>query len=501
MSMKSWVLHRVQGIGTVAGRPDLAERDPGRGREPGLGADTDFGTRPDGGGNAQPSLADVEHLGAYAPLIRAVRDELEHFVASQARLHVAIADRDWFTLTAIGVRSPGGASARDLLHRFMQEFRPEQVKRYLAREVIGRLPNAAVIDLSQFAGLSDLEARDRAEEDGEYRELLAALRTAPETAVARAYEISVLGRWSENDGAAAAPGMTRAGRGEPTPATPLAGRRVEFDIDDGDGPRRAVLNAVVPGRRYVVGKGPHADIRVNGTYTSRRHAELWLERGTWYVADAGSTNGIRVESLEPVDPEAATGAKPIATAIADAARPLVLDPSLRVVLSARADGPPGDYPWLALRAASAQKSQPAAATPVAVPLVPPRGAPSTPRTAVVTTRAVEPVFEITQVDDADARVHLIRGSELPITIGRSRGQTLVIDWRHAGVSGHHVDIEAIDEDAAHGVVHGDNGIDIDGVRHGAGARFRWPLGATMVLGGALPDEPRCALRLMRRVDD
>jgi hypothetical protein len=51
------------------------------------------------------------------------------------------------------------------------------------------------------------------------------------------------------------------------------------------------------------------------------------------------------------------------------------------------------------------------------------------------------------------------------------------------------------------MVEGDNGIEIDGKRHDAGARFRWQLGQTMVLGGALPGEPRCALTLARRGDD
>jgi FHA domain len=491
MSMKSWVLHRVQGIGAAAGRADLPARGAGHGHEPAL--DPDAGARSEPSGFAEPALADVADLGAYAPLIRAVRDELEHFVASQVRLHVVIADRDWFTLTAIGVRSPGGAAARELLQRFMQEFRPEQVKRYLAREVIGRLPNAAVIDLSQFAGLCDLEARERAEEEGEYRELLAALRIAPDPAAARPYEISVMGRWSENDAASVAPRGDRQGA---MPATPLAGRRCEFEIDDGGGPRLAVLSAVVPGRRYVVGKGADCELRVEGTYTSRRHAELWFERGTWYVADAGSTNGIRVEGRQ------AGAARPgrVLPAAAGAAQAIALEPGLRVVLSARADGPPGDYPWLALPAAPSVP-RPVPATPVAMPLAAARAAPSTPRTAVLASRAAEPVFEIRQEGTVDARVHAIRRSELPITIGRSRGQTVVIDWSHEGVSGHHVVIDSLDEHAAHGVVEGDNGIEIDGVHHVSGARFEWPLGQSMVLGGALPGEPRCALGLARRGDD
>lgn len=495
MSMKSWVLHRVQGIGAAAGRADLPARSTGRGQEPALDADTGGHAEPSG--FAEPSLADVADLGSYAPLIRAVRDELEHFVASQVRLHVTIADRDWFTLTAIGVRSPGGAASRELLQRFMQEFRPEQVKRYLGREVIGRLPNAAVIDLSQFAGLCDLEARER-DDEGEYRELLAALRTAPDPAIARPYEVSVMGRWSENDAAGAAP---RAARQAAVPATPLAGRRCEFEIDDGAGPRVAVLSSVVPGRRYVAGKGADCDLRIDGTYTSRRHAELWLERGTWYVADAGSTNGLRVESGQG-DAKQPTRALPAA---AGGAQAIALEPGMRVVLSARTDGPPADYPWLALRAASLTKPAAApatAATPVVVvPLAAARAAPVTPRTAVLTAQAVEPLFEITQATAAGARVATIRRSELPITIGRSRGQTIVIDWSHEGVSGHHVVIDGLDEHAAHGVVEGDNGIEIDGTRHDAGARFRWQPGQTMVLGGALPGEPRCALTLARHADD
>ncbi len=103
MSMKSWVLHRVQGIGAAAGRADLPSHSGGRGREPGLDP---MDTRGEPSGFAEPALADVADLGIYAPLIRALRDELEHFVASQVRLHVTIADRDWFTLTAIGVARP-----------------------------------------------------------------------------------------------------------------------------------------------------------------------------------------------------------------------------------------------------------------------------------------------------------------------------------------------------------------------------------------------------------
>ncbi|MDQ6629355.1 MAG: FHA domain-containing protein [Pseudomonadota bacterium] len=543
MSMKSWVLQRVQRLGAAAGRGDLPPRDAagtgsgpefrwdagnrtdlgiGKGTLAGKGDAARDGTSdgnrigPEPG--AAPSLADADNLGAYAPLINAVRDELEHFVASHIRLHVVIADRDRFAITAIGVRALGGARARDLLHQFIREFRPEQVKRYLAREVIARLPNGTAIDLAQFGGLSDLEMRNRAEEDPEYGELLAALQAPPPAALGRPYEVSVLGRWieSESGSTGSGPGPRRSH----TPATPLAGRRCEFDIEDAEGPRRAALDAVLPGRRYVVGKDEHCDLRISGTYSSRRHAELWFEAGSWHVADAGSTNGIRVESAEP------GAAKPGETRAAPAGstEAITVREGMRIVLSARAEGPPADYPWLALRSAS-RAAQSAGTTPIAAPAPAPAavtapaktldsmlaplttpdvrpmaaaaGMPSTPRTAVFGAGAAEPVFEILQPQGGAAGAQAIRRGDLPIGIGRSRDQTLVIDWSHQGVSGHHVEIDVIDDGGVEGVVQGDNGVDIGSEHHVTGARFRWSPGQTLVLGGAWPGEPPCTLTLAR----
>jgi len=155
MSLKSWVLDHVHRINGLAGRPDLPPREPGFQQ---TRAAPEPAIEP---GEASPWIAttelltDVEHLGAYGPLIAAIRDELEHFVASHVRLHVVIADRDRFALTSIGIGCSGAPDGRALLQQFMREFKPEQVKRYLARDVIAGLPNASAIDLSQFAGLFD----------------------------------------------------------------------------------------------------------------------------------------------------------------------------------------------------------------------------------------------------------------------------------------------------------------------------------------------------------
>ena len=497
MSLKNWILHGVHRINAATSRVDLPEREPEF--ESTRAAPGDAPARAGRVPRAparEPTLASAEHLGAYASLIDAIRDELEHFVASHVRLHLAIADRDRFLLTSIGVGCESADEARRLLQQFVREFKPEQVKRYLAREVIGGLPNAAAIDLSQFAGLFDADARDAAEEEeegGEYRELLASLRSTP-VAPQRPYRVSVLGRWVELDASRSAAAVTAPLGAAPT--TPLSGERCEFDVEDGSGRRRVVLQGVVPGRRYVVGNGEGCDIRVEGTFASRRHAELWLENGAWWVADAGSTNGVRIEPVGLLQRSAA-GPSAIGPA------PVRLLNGLRIVLSARAEGPAGDYPSLALRAPT---GNPSLVTPIAtgslrtprtaiLPSHPTSAALTTPTTQLLPTRRDEGAYRLTLSHAAGVRAIVLATSSLPVSVGRSRHQTLVVDRGHEGVSGHHLDIVELDADGATVVVHGDNGVLIEGVRHPSGAQVRWQAGQKLVLGDSAQEHATCTLEL------
>jgi pSer/pThr/pTyr-binding forkhead associated (FHA) protein len=341
--------------------------------------------------------APIEHLGPYAPLVDAIRDELDHFAASHVRLHLAIAERDRFLLTSIAVRSDGDADARRLLQRFCREFRPEQVKRFLAREVVAGLPNAGAIDLSRFEGLVDGDAaRDAgaggAADAGPYAELLAqlAVGTDDNGPDARAWHVDVLGRWiADADGPAVARFASPV-RAAPAPHTPLAGLRQEFEVEDAAGHRRVVLQGVVPGRRYTVGTGEGADIRVDGIYASRRHAELWFEGARWHVADAGSTNGVRIESRSAVvDPTAGVDiVAPGATAL--------LDPRGRLVLSARAEGPSSEYPTLALVAAGRAGSGPS----------PWLDVPTTPPTPISPSLSVAPTAALARTLEAEIDIPL-----------------------------------------------------------------------------------------------
>ena len=503
MSLKSWILHGVHRMNGLAARGDLPEPHADAPASPPSAAAA-ASPRAERGKRVaarEPTLASAEHLGAYGPLIDAIRDELEHFVTSHVRLHLAIAERDRFLLTAIGIGCESSEEARGLLQQFVREFKPEQVKRYLAREVIGGLPNAAAIDLSQFAGLFDADAARVAEEEaegGEYRELLEALRAKPAAAAPTGYRVSVLGRWVELDAGSRPAAPSPAAPSGAVPGTPLSGQRCEFDVEDGSGRRRVVLHGVTPGRRYVVGNGEGADIRVEGTFASRRHAEVWLENGGWWVADAGSTNGVRIEPAGPLQRGAAAPATVGET-------PLRLANGLRIVLSARAEGPASEYPWLALRPAQGSASM---VTPIATAsgtlrtprtaILAPRAAPdlATPTTQILPAVRDESAFRLTLSHAAGVRTLPLTAALLPVSVGRSRHQTLVVDRGHEGVSGHHLDI--VELDPAGGcvvVVHGDNGVTIDGVAHATGSRVPWRPGQKLVLGDASPAAVPCVLEL------
>ena len=477
MSIKNWIVHKMNGFTT---RPDLP-RSPVFHAAPADGPSVTHR----GGDRTEPAILHGEaapaaaNLGPYAPLIAAIRDELEHFVVSYLRLHLTIAERDRYLLTSIDVHATEQDESADLLRRFIREFRPEQIKEYLAKEVIGPLPNASAIDLSQFAGLNAGRGDDEPEEEDSYSELLAELRSAKPSPVARPYEVSLIGRWSEVGpvGSAARPHA---------PPTPLGGRNVEIAIDDADGSRHVVLRSVVPGRRYAIGKGEGCDITVNGVYASRRHCEIWLDQGVWWVTDSGSTNGIRVERGASVLGRSASSAKQGSESAV-----VEITAGARIVLSAYGDGDPKNYPRLVLdvgRDATA-----------ATPIAPSIRAHATPSTPIVAARPRESGWSVVVRMASGARTVELDTRDLPFSVGRSRGQGLAVDWAHEGVSGHHIDITAIDETGLSVVVHGDNGVRLAGTTYPPGARLHWKPGESIALGRVIGHEPECELTLSHHV--
>jgi hypothetical protein len=152
-------------------------------------------------------------------------------------------------------------------------------------------------------------------------------------------------------------------------------------------------------------------------------------------------------------------------------------------------GEPKQYPRLSLRAAEA--------SPVPKPVVtqPPRTL-ATPVTPIAAPRKRTGGWAIDARMASGARSVDVAPDALPFRIGRSRTQGLVIDWAHAEVSGRHLEIVAFDAAGARVVVHGDNGVSVDGASYGPGAEFHWKPGETLRLGTAGGAAP-CELTLAR----
>ncbi len=72
-------------------------------------------------------------------------------------------------------------------------------------------------------------------------------------------------------------------------ANPVLGHLIVVD----SGPSQQIK----PGASYdllpqtTIGRGPTSDILLSESFISGEHTRMWYRNGTWYVQDAGSTNG------------------------------------------------------------------------------------------------------------------------------------------------------------------------------------------------------------------
>jgi hypothetical protein len=151
-----------------------------------------------------------------------------------------------------------------------------------------------------------------------------------------------------------------------------------------------------------------------------------------------------------------------------------------VVLSASGQGTAAQYPRFGL--------SPVDAAPRAT---------ATPVTPIVAATRARPSFAI-RAQMASGEKTFDIPADGAFRIGRSRAQSLVVDWAHESVSGHHAEIVGIDDGGVRVRVLGDNGVRVEGgAQHAAGSEFAWRAGETLVLGRAVGDEPACTLTLTR----
>lgn len=82
-------------------------------------------------------------------------------------------------------------------------------------------------------------------------------------------------------------------------AAPVVGHLIVVD----SGP-----SSILPGTRFnlspqtTIGRGPTCDIQLTDNFISGEHTRIWFRNGTWYVQDAGSTNGTYLNNQPAREP-------------------------------------------------------------------------------------------------------------------------------------------------------------------------------------------------------
>ena len=222
------------------------------------------------------------------------------FVASQLRLHLAIAERDRYVLTSIEVACERRRATRAACCAASRaSSRPSRSSATSRARSSRGLPNASAIDLSQFAGLNVERPTRRAPATIPYDD---ADRRAPQRHVPdagpRPFDVTLVGRWVHGD----ALGPTARARRSPAARRPRrhAARRARGVAS------RSRTRAGAPARRAAARRCPAAATRsartraATSSSTASTRAGAIASSGSTTTPggsrDAGSTNGIRVEA-------------------------------------------------------------------------------------------------------------------------------------------------------------------------------------------------------------
>src|SRR5437762_12749700 len=129
MKLKGWMLRKVNGMGNPASRVEPQSHAAMAAHGAGAPQSHIHEPRMRAVGEQRCGVPDdAEQLGPYSALIGAIREELEHFVTTQLRLHLAIAERDRYVLTSIEVECDACSEHRHLLRRLVGEVKPEQMR-------------------------------------------------------------------------------------------------------------------------------------------------------------------------------------------------------------------------------------------------------------------------------------------------------------------------------------------------------------------------------------
>lgn len=360
--------------------------------------------------------------GKYAPIREAVEGRLEHLVSQEIPEHRQLAEDDILELHYVEIESAPEGQA--LLDEFCKEFSPSARQAWV-RKFFGNNPAVKLDGFARVFRSADLPPTANLDPHLQLLNL----------GSSDTYRVRLWSRWVQAP--KAAPPLPRR-------MPSVRGPAIVLRIYDSRG-----SNPEIRRETYPIEIGRLGEVVVDGTYVSAEHCTLRCYGGQVELEDH-SKNGTWVDGAE----------------LHGQTRPLSL--GVHRLKLGKGQGEAKDWPEIDLKIIAETVTPIAEPTAVASALATPIAADG---------QAVLAVLSIQDATGNPRRDVL----ELPFSIGRSADRDYVTPPAHAGVSGHHLVIEAIHEEGADvfNMAHAKNSTALEGILQGE--RFLWPFDQTISL--------------------
>lgn len=418
-----------------------------------------------------------EKLGQFAPLVEALRSEFEILGDQKVGSHRTVSSEAVCRVSEIRVQPLSGI-ATTTLKEVLDTYDLPTIKEFLLRVILRNNPHAAYFEFKEFKGIKPVAAPARV--DAKKRAIRAALREIGLMAGSEHFIVLIKYKFVKS----APPLRPRGGQRRAADAGPFVANG-QWIIEDADGTRNQTIE--IRGREspWRIGRGADCQIHTNATYASAHHANIWFEAGAWWYQDAGSTNGSRIVHSGQVTPlQPSAGHQWHA--------PVRLETNSTITLCADKQGAASDYARLTLAGgADSVPSTPIAKAVGAVPV----SAISIPDEEGSQSSSATPVLRLS-IGEETVELEI---DQMPVRIGRSPTNELVVPQSQANVSREHLVVHSITEAGMDIEVIGRSGVMLESTLHRKSERFNCSWGATLLLTRPRDGRPPCTLTLLRSV--
>lgn len=420
-------------------------------------------------------------FGRFQEIVDALRQALTRLAEDDFQAYHAIDPDLYCQVTLIEIQPVGTVNAstlNDLLFRINQ---PAVIAEFIQRELLRDLPMGRFFDFSKFEKLAHLPGelvQEKVEADNDEDADLMRDFGGSDSPIPLAGQYAIMFHWD----------ALRKPQQNALPAD-------AWQLEDAQGTRTVNLVRRDAQHKIVLGLGEGVDIRIDGKFTSSRHAALWFEHGTWWFEDLRSSNGSRVIRHGRED-----YVFPPRSANLGSAPAVEVGSGSAIFLAANMEGPRAHFPKLTLPSGegySVTRNSESPSTPVA------SSASSAPSPAEAGRAKGAPSYSWDRPPDALLQIADSAGSHrvpvyalaLPFRIGRDPEADYKVPQAHTTVSAYHLEIQAIEVNGALLRIMGLNGAKMGNQNLPQNSQMHWTWGSSLVIG--TPEKSSCQLTLLR----